>query len=712
MHETATPLSALIGPAVGASLGPSPDPSLGNVSFAIGAVAFAVLLGALALKARNAAAGFALLGLFATTVWTAVSAAFYADLSIGVRSVASLELLRSLAWLAFLASLLLRNSHLKRFEGVSPWVVALGAAVPCAALAVLPLWVAPIVAAEGPTLNPFLGLLIAIAGLLMTEILYRNTLPGERWKIKFLCISTGMLFAYDLCLYADAALFRTVDPGLQEARGAVQALSVPLVAAAAARADLWDTRLLLSRRVVTGSVTMIASGVYLFLAAVAGYWLRAVDGQRGDFIQTVFLVGALAVLAVGLFSGTYWAHVRMFVNRHFFRHKYDWREEWLRFMATLASTRDAPLEERCIKAIADIVESPGGVMMLMEEGHGNRIANWNFDVPELTLERARRYGVTLKEAQAVIDLEQLRAGVDVPGGTDVPSELLTAKRAWVVVPLWHRRLVGIVLLEQARAPRGLDWEDYDLLGVAGRQAASYLAEQRAQEALEEAREFEIFNRRFAFVVHDVKNLVSQLSILGSNFEKFGHRQEFRDDVVHTLRDAATKMNRLMERINAFQIGETPKARLALQPIVQRIVAARQGRNGGLTMECDPAELTVFGDAERLEALIEHLVENAVEAVQGQGQGQGSVTISLRNDGRYAVLDVTDDGPGMARDFVQRELFKPFQSTKKRGMGIGAYQCREYAREFGGNLEAISKPGEGTTMRVTLPVADARQSGAI
>ena len=706
MDAIATSVSALIGPSVGASLGPSSVPSLGNVSFAMGAVAFAIVLSAVVVKARSATAGFALLGLLATTLWTAGSAAYYADVSIGARSVAVLELLRGLTWLAFIASLLLRDSHIRRFEKFPAYIVALAVAVPCAGLAALPLWIDALAATEGPTLSPFLGLLVAIAGLLVTEILYRNTSPGERWKIKFLCISAGMLFAYDLCLYADATLFRTVDPGLQEARGAVQALSVPLIAAAAARAGFWETKLLLSRRMVTGSVTLIASGVYLSLAAAAGFWLRAVGGERGDFIQTVFLVGALAVLAVGLFSGTYWAHVRIFVNRHFFRQKYDWREEWLRFMATLARAQEAPLEERCIKAIADIVESPGGVMMLMEEGHANRVVYWNFDVAELTLERACRFGATLKEAQAVIDLEQVRAGEEIPGGAEVPNELLTAKRAWLVVPLWHRRLVGIVLLEQARAPRGLDWEDYDLLGVAGRQAASYLAEQRAQEALEEAREFEIFNRRFAFVVHDVKNLVSQLSILGSNFEKYGHRQEFRDDVVQTLRDAASKMNRLMERINAFQIKETRKTPLVLQPIVEQIVAEHQGRNDALSIECDPMDLTVIGDVDRLEAMITHLVENASEAVQGQG----GVRVSLRNDGRYAVLDVTDDGPGMERDFVQRELFRPFQSTKKSGMGIGAYQCREYAREFGGNLEAISTPGRGTTMRVTLPLVGVRRTG--
>lgn len=692
-------VGALIDPSDGIALGPAQTPTLGNVSFALGAVAFWILALAMAYRARAAIAVFALAAVVSSAVWATVSMLYYLDLPIQPRAVAALEVLRTVSWIALLISLPLRDAVLARIGRLPPVPVALGAGVVALGLASVPLWVPAATGADGLVVKPILGLAAAVAGLLATETLYRSTTPGERWKIKFLCISAGLMFAYDLCLYADASLFRTIDPALQEARGAVQALCAPLAGVAAARADIWRTRLMISRGVVMGATTLIASGLYLLLASIAGFWLGKAGGERGDVIQIVFLAGAFAVLAATLFSGAYWAHVRNFVNRHFFRHKYDWREEWLRFMNTLARSHDTSLGERCIKAIADIVDSPGGAMIPMEEGPGPQTVSWNFGPPNLPRQAARRFGATLRETQPVIDLEQIRRGQESSANLDVPVELLANERCWLIVPLWHRRLIGLVLLAPPRAPRGLDWEDYDLLGIVGRQVASYLAEQQAQQALEEAREFEIFNRRFAFVLHDVKNLVSQISVLGSNLEKHGHRKEFRSDAVASLTDAASTMNRLMERIGAFRSHEAPSAALPLEPIIRRVAAARQGAGAHLAVECDGKDARVLGDADRLEALLAHLVANAIEAV---GE-RGAVTVKLNRNGRFGVIDVIDNGPGMDREFVERELFKPFHSTKKRGLGIGVYQCREYAREMGGDLEAISELGKGTTMRVTLPI---------
>jgi len=697
----------LIGPSVGLSYGPSSAPSLGNISFSLGAAAFIFLFVLLAFKARHAAGGLVLLVLFATALWTSFSAAYYADLPVYRPLIPALEVLRYATWFGLLLYLVLRG---RSFGARLAWPASatlIATALISLGFAYAALWSGWVAPAGGVTLKPLAGLSAAIIGLFLTEMLYRNTPIGQRWRTKFLCLSTGVFFTYDLFLYADATLFHAIDPSIQEARGAVQALCAPLFAVAAVRADIWRTSVSLSRKVVAGSATLIASGIYLSLAAGTALWLGEVSAESGRVLQIVVFVGALAVLAIALFSGVYWAHVRNFIGRHFFQHKYDWREEWLRFMGTLAAVGDAPLEERCVKAIADIVESPGGVMILMEEAHSYVAATWNFTVPEFTSDLAFELGATLKESQSVVDLEQIRAGNEAHGDTRVPVELIDIKRAWLVVPLWHRRLVGLVVLEQSRAARPLDWEDYDLLGVIGRQAAGYLAEHRAQEALDAAREFEIFNRRFAFVVHDVKNLVSQLTVLGSNFEKHGHRKEFRDDVVATLKDASDMMKRLMERISAFQAKETPKAApkrtQILAPIVQRVVAARAESGPRIIVDCGPAGLSAAGDPDRLEAMIAHLVQNAVDAVGAMGDG--TVEVKLRVEGRHVVLDVIDDGPGMARDFVQRELFKPFQSEKRQGMGIGVYQCREYAREFGGNLDAISAPGQGTTMRVTLPAAN-------
>ncbi|RMD65002.1 MAG: PEP-CTERM system histidine kinase PrsK, partial [Alphaproteobacteria bacterium] len=525
----------------------------------------------------------------------------------------------------------------------------------------------------------------------------------------------------DMFFYAEAMLFGQASRDLQMARGAIQALSVPLLAVAAVRSAYWQTRVALSRQVVLGSTTLIASGLYLSLTAAAGYFLREVGGTRGLVVEVVFFVGAIAVLAVILASGAYWGHARSFVDRHFFRHKYDWRREWLRSMQTISSgALGGSLEERCIKALADTVDSPGGAMWMFDGTRCDPVRSWNFAMPEIDGETLGAFARWLAEAPKVVDLHAVDTGKPdaAESGTVTRDEpvvaaaraFMASSRAWLAVPLIHRSMIGFVVLARARAPRTLDWEDCDLLDVVGRQAASYLAEQMATEALEAAREFEIFNRRFVFVIHDVKNLVSQLSVLASNVEKHGDRQDFRDDMVATLHDAAAKMRRLMERIHAFEPSPTEPgagrrgradAGQPLAPLVRRVLKANAPPELALIMPEDGG-IRVVGDRDRLEAVIGHLVRNAIEAENGAGTAR----VEVSRKGRFVTIEIIDHGPGMDQDFIRRELFKPFQSTKRGGMGIGVYQCREYARELGGNLEALSQPGRGTTMRITLPLAEA------
>lgn len=669
---------------------------------AIAAVGFFALFVVIAVRTRaDPRVWLLLVAILASVGWTGANAIYDYGLLPAPVVIAALEIARSLTWLSFLVFLLATDSA--PASGWNNRRVLWGLSLALVAAAALVALLRDVLLPPG-SLTPHLtlGLLVSVAGLLLTEILYRSTSPDMRWGIKFLCLFTGLIFAYDLFFYADANLYNQANPVFQQARGAVQVLSAPLLAVAAARNQVWQTRLSLSRQIVLGSTTLIASGLYLTLAAAIGFVLREFGGSRGPVIQVIFFVGAMAVLAIILFSGAYWAYAKTFVLRHFFRHKYDWRQEWLRFMQTISSgSLAAPLQERCVKAIADIVDSTGGSMWLIIGERCENVAAWTLELPELTAKEAARFAAALQDRHIAVDVEEARRGKAEVEGIAIPAAIVEAPRAWLVVPLRHRTFYGFVVLARPRAPRDLNWEDYDLLDVVGRQATSYLAEQMALDALEAAREFEIFNRRFAFVIHDVKNLVSQLSVLGANFEKFGHREDFRRDVVSTLNDAADSMKRLMERIHAFEPTKAVHTVQPLETLVQRIVDSRKNDNIRLVSSGNGADLVVNGDRDRLEAVIRHLIDNAVDA----GAPGSEVLIELKRDGRFANVDIIDQGRGMHREFVRRELFKPFQSTKKQGMGIGAYQCREYARELGGNLEASSAPGEGTTMRITLPVAD-------
>jgi putative PEP-CTERM system histidine kinase len=681
----------------------SPAITVEIVSYLIGSVAFLLL--ALPIWKhwnRQWQGGLLLLASVTTLGWTAAVAGHIGigSLWVPARVAAALELLRSLAWIGFLISLI----YSRRQTGSGTTGVARRLLVPAAVLviglAATLLWPA------GPrfyplTVPPLFGILLAIGGILLTETLFRNSTADERWHVKFICLATGIVFAYDLLFHANTVLFGGIDLVLFQARGAIQALVAVLLAVSAVRNRMWQSNISLSRQVVLRSTTFVASGIYLILMAAISYGLRDIDHLRGPVIQVVFFVGAIAVLLVVLFSGTSRAYLKVLVNKHFFKDKYDWRDEWLRFMQTLSATQEATsLEQRAITAIANVVESPGGAMWLHDGKRYTLVSHWNLADLDFELGEDDPLPVFLNETGMVTDLDEARAGSEPYETITIPEALAMHPRAWLLVPLLHRSLLGFVVLARPRAPKALGWEDYDLLKTIGRQTASYVAERQTAEALDEARQFELFNRRFAFVVHDMKNLLSQLSLVSSNFQRFGDNQEFRKDVVQTLGDASAKIKRILERLNMPRHEVARDSISTVAPLLERLMEKKKSEVATLRFHCEAPDATVFGDSDGLETILDHLIQNALDAVEPEG----AVDVALKRNGGEVVIEVIDDGPGMEKDFVRNELFKPFHSTKSHGMGIGAYQCRTYARDLGGDLQVMSEPGRGTTMRMTLPRA--------
>ena len=258
-----------------------------------------------------------------------------------------------------------------------------------------------------------------------------------------------------------------------------------------------------------------------------------------------------------------WLKVKL--AKHLFEHRYDYRTEWLRFTETLGRVGpDAPpLGERIVKAFADIVDAPGGLLLVSDAaGAIATAAAWNWPAAQSAGRRARARRRLLergsKASGRIVEFEALRHGwADAArqGAAGARTGCSTSARRGPAIPLIHHdRLVGLVLLAAPDYRRPLDWEDFDLLRTAGRQAASSLAEAHGQEALSNAQRFEEFNRRFAFILHDIKNLVSQLSLLARNAERHADNPEFRADMVATLKSSVGKMNDLLARLVAAVAG--------------------------------------------------------------------------------------------------------------------------------------------------------------
>ena len=557
-------------------------------------------------------------------------------------------------------------------------------------------------------LTLFASLAMSVYGLVLVERLFRNVSPDFRWSIKPLCFGLGGVFLFDLYLYSDALLFNRIDADAFSIRGFAHALGLPLVALSAIRSHDWKRRLVMSQRAALQSATLLIVGTYLLFMAAAGYYVRFFGGEWGRALQLALLFAALLVLAVLTFSGSMRARLRVQVGKHFFSYRYDYREEWLRFTATLSSQGGfTGMGRHVVRGLADMVESPSGALWLKDPS-GRFFAQesfWNMPASPATEDADSPLCRFLLESGWVINLEEYRSLPRRYDGLVLPSWLVEVPNAWLVVPLTTgNELIAFVVLATARTRIDVNWEVNDLLKTAARQAGAFLGQMQASEALLEVRKFDSFNRMSAFVVHDLKNIVAQLSLMLKNAERHRDNPEFQKDMLMTVEHSVERMRQLMMQLRQ---GATPldgPRGIDLADVVRRVQTAKgsQGRVVDLSIE---EKLVARGHEDRIERVIGHLVQNALEATEKSGR----VWIRLTRQGTQALVEVGDTGHGMSPEFVRERLFKPFQTTKPTGMGIGAYESFQYVHELGGKLSVDSAVDVGTQVSLLLPLFEAGNS---
>lgn len=674
---------------------------IGTLSYGLAALAFAFLTVLLAVSWRGRLAGGLLLAAtLATTVWaTAIASTIAIAKPLGGWGLV-LEFARGGLWLAFLAVLLAQRApaealpRIKRRGLVGAVLVAL-----CATVALLGARIGlPGVARFAAHLA---SLAFALAGIALIEQLYRNASEESRWAIKHFCLGLGAAFAYDFYLYASALLFGVPDPQVWQARGFAHALVVPLIAVSAARNPEWSLDVHVSRRVVFHTTTLLAGGLYLLAMAAAGYYIRYFGGSWGGVLQSAFFFGALVVLAAVIFSGTVRARLRVFLSKHFFSYKYDYREAWLRFTRALSEGEPGTaVRERSLRAVASLVDSPGALLFMAGEGGVYEpAAGWNTRLPPTGLGNDASLVRFLRARQWVVDLGEWASSPELYGDLELPEWLASMDKAWLVVPLMlHEDLVGFMVLLESSTHAHFDWEDADLLKTAGRQAAVHLVQAQAMESLAQARQFESFNRFSAFVVHDLKNVVAQLSLMLENAHRHKDNPQFQADMLETVRHATERMTCTLSQLRTGYPSAQGARLVDLDELLARVVADKGVARPRPSYSGPDHPVWVLAEKERLARVLGHLVQNAIEATPPDGR----VEVSLFEEDDRAVVSVRDTGCGMDEDFLRHRLFKPFASTKAAGMGIGSYECREYVRELKGEIEVQSQPGAGSVFTVRLP----------
>jgi putative PEP-CTERM system histidine kinase len=550
------------------------------------------------------------------------------------------------------------------------------------------------------------GLALAFFGLVLTEQAWRNA-PEQLWRPIALCaVGAGGQFAFDLFLFSQAHLLGGMDAGAWALRGVFGAVLVATFAAGALRMPATDARLFVSRHMVFYSTAFIAVGMYLCVMALGGYYVRQQSGTWGNALQVVFLFGAVAILALLLLSGSALRRLRVFIATHFYRNKYDYRIEWLRFVQTLSSAEEHDLHRTVVRAVAQIFGSPAGLLMLKSDDEDRYTLRASWPEPTDGMLEGAAIGADdplaefLRSRQWVIDLREFANRPQLYGDLQLPS-WLPADGPWRVISplLLGNELLGFLVLRTPPEPFTMNFEDRDLLKTVGRNVAVQLAQRQADEKLAQGRQFDAYNRFAAFVMHDLKNAVAQLQLVVNNAARHRHNPVFVDDAIGTIQNTSERMTRLIDQLQSRDMGGTSRE-IDVVPLAGAAVARSAARDPRVTLQAGPAPVMLRADPERLGTVIDHVIRNAQEATPPGAR----VELRVEAVDGEAHIHVIDEGAGMEPEFVRERLFKPFDSTKgSKGMGIGAYQAREYARSLGGDVEVQSKPGKGTDFCIRLPL---------
>ena len=557
----------------------------------------------------------------------------------------------------------------------------------------------------------------AIIGLFLATAHASSGARSLGHRLTLLALASG--FVFDLALAGLALTGSALQPALEITRPLLRALLVPLLALGIAGLPAPGSGAALAPGARRAGLVVIATCLTLLATAAAAAWLGAVQGAV--FGLALGLPAALAILAVALRPDA-GRRLEAWLGRLWPRHRYDYREVWPDFVDVLSATDPRPsddLPERVIRAVAGTMGARGGAIWLAEgDDRYRRLVVHGLPAVECGSGAAPGLAAALlasdaavpgaghaREAARFIPSTAHLLAYSWPETIDWPDFLPPREAVWLVLPLVHKKaLFGFLVLGSPGKPRPLDHEDRELLRLVARQASSYLAEDEAARQLSNARQYEHFTRRFAYVMHDVKNVTAELSLTLANAKRHRDNPTFIDDMLETLDFSVARMNRLIDQLR--QERQPRLDRVALAPLLGGVKARRADPRLELAAPLPPLAARV--EPEALATALEHLVDNALEAVGPNGR----VRLALEwRDGMAAIV-VADDGPGLPAEIMTaagRAL--AFRSARQGGLRLGLDQARNTVERVGGRFDLASRPGKGTTIALCLPALEFAEQSA-
>ncbi len=541
----------------------------------------------------------------------------------------------------------------------------------------------------------YLGILIyMILSLIHLENILLTVARTARWKIKFEILGAGALIAALIFYYSQGLLYRSINMNLRPVRSFVMVTAVILMAYSWARRSK-GSRVYVSRQAAYRSVVIFIIGLYLLGLGLIGEGMRYFGGsaQKVMLVSLTFISGIC--LAVILLSETVKRKIKVLLHKHFYRNKYDYRVQWLQFTDRLSSSRTGEeLMRTIVSSFCDTFGMGGGALFLHDEGRG-------IYSPAVLFEMDPVDRVFAEDNSLVLYMRTTRRVFSIK---DEDRGIMEENRGFLMrcgisfaVPLHaNGEVEGFIAMGRPiNRKETYTYEDYDLMKTFAQHASSAILNLRLSEELANAREMEAVGRVSSFVVHDLKNLVSTVSMIVDNAEEYRGDPAFRKDMFQSLGSTVDKMKRLIAKLRNLEEKRSLRRETA---DLRWLVYDTAGMiTSGEVKISDARSVFARIDTEEIQKVILNMLLNAIEATGGRG------TVFIEVGGEDAAfVRIRDNGCGMSEEFRRKHLFKPFRTTKEKGLGIGLYQCKQIIEAHEGWIEVSSEAGKGSVFTFYLP----------
>ena len=549
------------------------------------------------------------------------------------------------------------------------------------------------------TKSGFIVYLLLMVFLVFGLVQLERTLAGlhklQRWNIKLIVISSGLLLASFALYFSHSLLYRSINLNFLGVRSAAVGIVV-LIFCYAKLYQKNGVKLALSRGIAHRSFVLLIVGGYLILLGVVGEGLRYFNVTNAKLLFYILLLISIVALAVIALSEKLRRRLRVTLHKNFYQSKYDYQEQWQNFANRVgAGTSLTQIKTSILDLFCEPLACKGAALYLNDFESKSYVytASFNFRRDWRPFDEMDPLIQSLGKKDWIINLTE--------DHTDLKDSLIESfvdVGAFLIVPLFFdEELAGFIVLGQQINPgEELTYEDYDLLRMLARQAITTVQSLRLSEQLSTTRELAAIGKVSTFVLHDLKNQVSGLSLMLDNARDYIGDPEFQQDMLETVSNTVVNMRGLILRLkNVKEKPELVIASVALGKIVQDAV-----ETSGNQIELKGEAVQIAVDEEEIYKVVLNLLVNASEAT-----GNGTpVQIKYGQHEDFAFIEVQDSGCGMSADFIEDKLFKPFETTKKHGFGIGLYQCRQIIEAHGGMISVESLLGQGTTFKLQLPLA--------